>query len=554
MKLKTKNYYDFIYFFIVALTIGFSILYGNILEVNIGEYPQFMVFGGTIPLWAIILIPIGITCLYGYLIYIAYKSGMVNFSRKSLYFIVALASICLYMILIISFKDVTHAFGERAVPNGGPTLNEKIWSILAFYLSILMIYAFYSLLKRIKSSKTCINVLLIAIIGYVFAAIIYSLIAEQDVYKHFFENWLNLFEKNYFLKSWYGIGNVFGHTLYIGTVALIFLSILTKKYWLSIFSILFFPFIIMSMCRATMISTVILYLGMIIYLIYPAFKKSKWLGLTYISVLGVILLLVLLELFVFKNITFVYEGVTHPLKDIFDIIINRTNEQRANIIEMCYQNATLKDFIFGFGYGLSFLLPRTHGGYIYYMHNTYFEYIASGGLVYFIFILSFFAISIYKCLRLRKAKRSLCIFFFVLLLSQIIYGFFESIPIFACDFFGAVFAFFFVLIINNEYSEFINEEYHIVTLNPFGFKCNLDFDVIDDNNEIDSMQIESIKNEVLKMMKRDKVYNLKIALLSNTAEKELLKKQQENKELYERRYKSIYSIDENKYYILSNEL
>ena len=69
MKKKLKEYYDLIYFFIIFIAIGLSLVYGQILEANIGEFPMFMVFGGSLPLYAIILIHIVITLIYAFAIY-----------------------------------------------------------------------------------------------------------------------------------------------------------------------------------------------------------------------------------------------------------------------------------------------------------------------------------------------------------------------------------------------------------------------------------------------------------------------------------------------------
>lgn len=554
MKNKIKKYYDLIYFLVIFAAIGLSLVYGQILEANVGEYPPYMVFGEPLPLWAIILIPLGITILYAYSIYIAYKNSLIDFSKKSIAFIMTLVTMLFYMIVLVALKDNSHTFGTFLPPNNGPTVNERIFSICTFYLSILMVYAFYALIRRTKNSKLFINLILTGVVIFAFTAVIYSLATEMDKYKVVFSPEFNIFDKNYnggnWITSFYTIGNVFGHTCYCGALSFILLGILNKQKYIAFFSIVFLPFIYASACRASILATFFLFVILVFYMIYPCFKKSKILGHSYLGVLSVVLLLVLLELYVFQNITFVYQGETYPLKDVFEVVLSRMDSERISIVEMCYKNATLRDVIFGFGYGLHLLVPRTQGGYIYYMHNTFVEYFAIGGIFYTVFILGLFLISAYKCLRMFKQKTTLSVFFFTLILSQVAYGMFESIPVLTANFFGAVFGVYFFLIINLEYEDFIGEMNEVVTLDPFHTKFDLVFEVKDENNSIDKDKIASIKEGILLEMKEDKVYSLNITLLGEDESNKLLA----NNENLTRTYKSFYNEKENMYFLLSTRI
>lgn len=554
MKNKIKKYYDLIYFLVIFAAIGLSLVYGQILEANVGEYPPYMVFGEPLPLWAIILIPLGITILYAYSIYIAYKNSLIDFSKKSIAFIMTLVTMLFYMIVLVALKDNSHTFGTFLPPNNGPTVNERIFSICTFYLSILMVYAFYALIRRTKNSKLFINLILTGVVIFAFTAVIYSLVTETDKYKVVFSPEFNIFDKNYnggnWITSFYTIGNVFGHTCYCGALSFILLGILNKQKYIAFFSIVFLPFIYASACRASILATFFLFVILVFYMIYPCFKKSKILGYSYLGVLSVVLLLVLLELYVFQNITFVYQGETYPLKDVFEVVLSRMDSERISIVEMCYKNATLRDVIFGFGYGLHLLVPRTQGGYIYYMHNTFVEYFAIGGIFYTVFILGLFLISAYKCLRMFKQKTTLSVFFFTLILSQVAYGMFESIPVLTANFFGAVFGVYFFLIINLEYEDFIGEMNEVATLDPFHTKFDLVFEVKDENNSIDKDKIASIKEGILLEMKEDKVYSLNITLLGEDESNKLLA----NNENLTRTYKSFYNEKENMYFLLSTRI
>ena len=113
MKEKLKEYYDLIYFFIIFIAIGLSLVYGQILEANIGEFPMFMVFGGPLPLYAIILIPIVITLIYAFAIYIAYKNKLLELSRNGIIFISILVVMLIYMTFLIAFKDNSLVESEK---------------------------------------------------------------------------------------------------------------------------------------------------------------------------------------------------------------------------------------------------------------------------------------------------------------------------------------------------------------------------------------------------------------------------------------------------------
>ena len=553
MKQKIKNYYDLIYFLVLFVAIGLSLVYGQILEANIGEYPPYMVFGDPLPLWAIILIPLGISLLYAFSIYIAYKNSLIDFSKKSIAFIATLTTMFFYMVILVALKDNSHLFGYFTPPNNGPTINERIYSICTFYLSILMIYAFYALIRRTRNSKLFINLILIGVIIYALISVIYSLTTEMDKYKIVFSPEFNIFDKNYigdnWIKSFYTIGNVYGHTCYVGILSFIFLGILNKQKYLCFFSLIFTPFVYASACRASILSTFILLFILTIYLIYPCFKKSKVIGFSYLSVLLIVFILIFLELYVFKNIQFTYQGELYSLKDLLKVVLSRMDSERISIIEMCYQNATLRDVIFGFGYGLHLLVPRTQGGYIYYMHNTFVEYFATGGIFYSAFISTFFISSLYKCIKMFKKKTTLFFYFVAILMSQTAYGMFESIPVLVVNFFGAVFGVYFFLIINLEYQEFIGEMNEIQTLDPIHTNYVLEFEVKDENDSLTSKKINEVVDLVKAEMVNDKIYNLNVVLLGKLESEKMI---EENK--LTRTYKSFYNDETKEYFLLSTQI
>ena len=71
-----NKYFDIAYFTIIFIAIGLSLLYGQILEANIGQFSDFMVFGEPLSIGLIVSIPIIISFLYVVVIYIAYRNNI----------------------------------------------------------------------------------------------------------------------------------------------------------------------------------------------------------------------------------------------------------------------------------------------------------------------------------------------------------------------------------------------------------------------------------------------------------------------------------------------
>lgn len=461
MKEKLKEYYDLIYFFIIFIAIGLSLVYGQILEANIGEFPMFMVFGGPLPLYAIILIPIVITLIYAFAIYIAYKNKLLELSRNGIIFISILVVMLIYMTFLIAFKDNSHLYNPDFTRPNVPSINDRLFSIFTFYLSMLMIFAFYFLFKATKHLKLFLEIVLIGIILFALCSVIYSLATEMDDYIYIIKNGGFIdkdFSKDHWIKSFYGIGNVFGHTVYCGAITFLYLGYMVKKPWIGAFGLIFLPFALFSGSRASLISLIIFYAVYLIYLNYEIYKKNKKWGKIYFCVLFALILLFFLELFAFKNIKFEHDGKIVYLKDLIGMVFENMDETRFSIIRMVYKNANAIDFIFGLGYGLQFIVPRTYG-YFYYMHNTFVEYYATGGIFYLLFILFLLAIAFKHAFKSYKVMPYVFGLFISLVLSQLFYGMFESIPILVCDFFGAIFGMYIYL-----FPMIKDETHHLVSI------------------------------------------------------------------------------------------
>lgn len=454
MRIDSLSKKGFIYLTLIAIAVIASLIYGNMLDANIGSFKQYMYFGDNLPLWAIILIPICITALYVYIVLIAYRNGLLKMSKGHIAFIVLLCLMFVYMTIIISTKDLTHALGWYLPYDKSfyPTVNERTWSILSFYLSLTTIYAYFELVKPVKGFKGFFTFILVLIALYALSSIIYSLATEWDKYINF-AGFEDMYDKPYseIIKSFYGIGNVYGHTVYYGMIAVIIIGFLYRKYWTIAISLIYVPFIFYSNCRAAMLSTFALFTGLLLYFWIRCYSYSKkWFIIFTIFVLAIAVILIV-DLTCYSFIKFTLgNGTEISLKGLINEIIDNYIKNRLNIIQMTNDKMNIMDYLFGFGYGLAFIVPRTYGGLLYYYHNSLYEILMQGGLIYFIFIIGIYLYILYKVSKVcaRTEKFRLIGILLILSFSQLFYGLFESTPILFNDFYGGVLGVYLILLPN----------------------------------------------------------------------------------------------------------
>lgn len=467
MRVESSFKKGFVYLLLASVPIIFSTLYGQLMESNIGGFKDYGTFGSSMSLWLIILVPVLITIYYIALIGFATKSGLLKWNIKHASFLFILVLMVAYMSLIIATKDITHSFSPNFVnSNNLPTFNERLWSIFSFYLGLLTIYNILFLIRPVKGHRFFIALFCIGVIIFALSSIVYSLIAEWDKYVNF-EGFDDLYQKpgiSYVIKSFFDVANVFGHTVYLGILALVTLSFVFRKYYLVLFSLLLVPFIFYSNCRIALVGTFILYLAYFIYLWIRSFHYCRKLFyvLTIIFAIGLIVLAVDFTLYNFIKFE-LSDGSEVSLKKVVLDLVKTFYEKRIGILTMI--PVTSNDILFGFGYGLQFIVPRTYG-YYYYFHNAVYEIFMAGGLPYFIFYLAVFCIVFVKLIMvaIKKRKYNLLGLFLVILSAQIVYGLFESHVALFNNFTGLMLGIFLVAIPNME-AEFALNSYRPVYFN-----------------------------------------------------------------------------------------
>lgn len=439
----TSDIRGVIYLSLIGIAVLVSLLYGNMLDANIGEFPQYTVFGATLHISLIVLIPILITILYGYIIYLGKKYHLIKMSVYHFCFIMILLIMMIYMGTLIMTKDYTPYLGSEIEGSNilvglSPTINERLWSLFSFYLSLTNIYAFFVLIKPVKHYKGFFYFILTLLILFCFSAIIYSLIVEHDKMA-LFKDFSVIYNKEAWLDSFFGHTNVFGHLLFFGVLSFVALAFLTKKYIRILPSFLFTPFIVFSASRAAMMSTFIVYVSFFIYLYVRIYFKKKWIFYVISLLIFALFVILLVDGLIYNFIRLpINDNETISIYDLlYDVFISLVTK-RFNLIETILPIYRTIDYIFGFGYGISFLLCRTYNDQAYYIHNSFFEIYFQGGVPYVIFLMAFYVYVLYRVIRYTKKIKSFKILglFFVSSLSIFFYSLYESMPIFFNDFLG----------------------------------------------------------------------------------------------------------------------
>ena len=429
MKVDSSLKKGFIYLLLAIVPIVVSVIYGQLMVSNIGHFSDYGEIVFNLGLTGIILIPVVVTIYYIGLVIFGSKSGLIKWNIQQFSYILMFLAMLAYMAFITFTSDIRGSCNPGYVETHPDmvTLDERIWAFLSFYLGILTIYNFFCLIRPVKGFKQAIAIFCILFILFDIVMIAYSLITEWDKYVNF--EWFDdLYDKDYskVIKSFFTINNVFGHYTYFGIVALVTLSFVFRKYYLVIFSFLLLPFVLFSNSRIALVGTFVLYGAYFVYLWIRSFKYCRIIFyiLTGLIILGIIIILIDFNVYNFVKFE-MGNGTEVSLKKVFLDLWDSFVNKRLSIIRDI--PVTTSNVLFGFGYGLQFIIPRTYG-YCYYFHNSVYEIFMAGGVPYFIFTSIIFLIVFIKLIYVAKTKRKYNYLglFLVLIFAQSIYGLFES--------------------------------------------------------------------------------------------------------------------------------
>lgn len=451
MKVDSSLKKGFIYLLLAIVPIVVSVIYGQLMVSNIGHFSDYGEIVFNLGLTGIIVIPVVVTLYYIGLVIFGSKSGLIKWNIQQFSYILMFLTILAYMAFITFTSDIRGSCNPGYVGNHEvATLDERLRGFLSFYLGILTLYNIFCLIKPVKGFKQAIVLFCLVVLIFDLVMIAYSLATEWDKYVNF--EWFDdLYDKpslDKVIKSFFPIANVYGHYLYFGIISLVTLSFVFRKYYLALFSLLLLPFIFYSNCRIALVGSFVLYGCYFIYLWIRSFKYSRILFyiLTGVIVLGC--LIVAFDFYGYNFIKFEMEnGSEVSLKKLIFDLRETFLGKRLGIIDMI--PVTTNNIIFGFGYGNQFIIPRTYG-YYYYFHNAVYEIFMAGGLPYFIFTAILFLIVFVKLIKVAKRyhKYNYLGLFLVLVVTQSIYGLFESHVTIFNDLTGALLSVFILCIPN----------------------------------------------------------------------------------------------------------
>ena len=451
MKVDSSLKKGFIYLLLAIAPIVVSVIYGQLMVSNIGHFSDYGEIVFNLGLTGIILIPSLVTIYYIVLVIFGSKSGLIKWNIQQFSYILMFLAMLAYMAFITFTSDIRGSCNPGYIASHEvATLDERLWGFLSFYLGILTLYNIFCLIKPVKGFKQAIILFCLVVLIFDLVMIAYSLMTEWNKYVNF--EWFDdLYDKpslDKVIKSFFPIANVYGHYLYFGIISLITLSFVFRKYYLALFSLLLLPFIFYSNCRIALVGSFVLYGCYFIYLWIRSFKYSRILFYILTGVIVLACLIVAFDFYGYNFIKFEMEnGSEVSLKKLVFDLWETFLGKRLGIIDMI--PVTTNNIIFGFGYGNQFIIPRTYG-YYYYFHNAVYEIFMAGGLPYFIFTALLFLIVFVKLIKVAKRnhKYNYLGLFLALLVTQSIYGLFESHVTIFNDLTGAVLSVFILCIPN----------------------------------------------------------------------------------------------------------
>lgn len=504
MKVDSSFKKGFIYLLLAIVPIVVSVIYGQLMVSNIGHFSDYGEIVFNLGLTGIILIPSLVTIYYIGLVIFGSKSGLIKRNIQQFSYILMFLAMLAYMAFITFTSDIRGSCNPGYVANHEvATLDERLWGFLSFYLGILTLYNIFCLIKPVKGFKQAIILFCLVVLVFDFVMIAYSLMTEWDKYVNF--EWFDdLYDKpslDKVIKSFFPIANVYGHYLYFGIISLITLSFVFRKYYLALFSLLLLPFIFYSNCRIALVGSFVLYGCYFIYLWIRSFKYSRILFYILTGVIVLACLIVAFDFYGYNFIKFEMEnGSEVSLKKLVFDLWETFLGKRLGIIDMI--PVTTNNIIFGFGYGNQFIIPRTYG-YCYYFHNAVYEIFMAGGLPYFIFTAILFLIVFVKLIKVAKRnhKYNYLGLFLVLLVTQSIYGLFESHVTIFNDLTGAVLSVF-ILCIPNICANFeLNGRKYLYFNSEIQKTClNLSYEQLYAIAVTEDMQYQNVINFVQKLV------------------------------------------------------
>ena len=431
-RIKRKvNFRNVAYILILFLAILLGMLFGEVN--NAGG-----AFGSPFNTTSTVLFYLGILLTYAIAFYIAIRNKILRINNKFFIFLIFGIVILLYMSLVsLCTKFNNFPSGLNITPL------DRAKSIMDVSLSLLMAFSFFFLLPAFKEKDLAIKIFAILFIGFTIVMIIYSLSTEIDKYIEFINHpsFFTKYEQGVaqnWCYSFFTYGNVYGHVLFLCCLVVTLLSVVYKRRFIFLFNFILAVFILFSGSRTALLGFTVLCIVYGIYFLLHLYKRNK----IYFLILGMVflftLLLLIFEIFLFKTIKIhedvlvgenEYQTVTYTLEVLLYKFFYYV-EKRLDLYEMCIAYYNTTDYIFGIGYNLNDLVCRITSE-AFNFHNGYVEVFSAGGILLSLVYLFLIGYMVYKAIKIHKYFPKFTMFFFVSLLSYLVYQLGEAfIPLF----------------------------------------------------------------------------------------------------------------------------
>ncbi len=436
------NYKNVAYILILFLAVLLSMIFG---EINNSDSTNS--FGSNMGWAATICFYIGILLVYSVAYFIAIRNRLIDFKNwwTRAFFIVA-GVVLIYMTLVVSCMSYSD-FSPIKVEFINAL--DRVKSIMDVSLSIIMVFSFVYLIPNFKEKDLAIRIFCYIYLAFTLVTIIYSLATEIDVYGEILSDptfiTKSSSDNDYSsVRSWFYYQNVFGHVLFLACFVVLLLSFSYKKKRIVLFILIFALFIFVSSSRTALIGYILFRVVYIVYFFCSYFNKNRKVFYIGMGIIAALLILVILETFVFNFITVsedltTGETVTYTVKDVLIKMFDLYSQRIGLFTDVVDYGYSAVHYIFGLGYNINDLVIRKCLG-DFNFHVGYLEIYTYGGIFLVLVYLFMTGFLVYKVIKLPKENRDYIWYMIICAVPYLIYQFSEAFVPFANVFGGGIIA------------------------------------------------------------------------------------------------------------------
>lgn len=411
------------------------------ITVSLGPVSTFFNFGVTKILWRTF-----VAAIFGGYMLVAFIANQIRPNR-----LLIISSVFIFAIMlltpIINIASSTYQFTSldnysrltisTVVIGTSEVIAYYGNTVVSFVFFFALLYAMPLLIKETKNNKLVLYV----IIGIMFFLCLYSFITEPNKYGMILRGNINVYEND--IHSLFASKNAFGLFLYQAALIsgyLFFASLKNpdagypedekskkglKVMWFIL--MVFFMIVAFFTINKNSILALMVFVLFLVIVTFRDFKKHLKRNVIVLSIIGSGLLMFALIMFVpalqsvslFNKIYLLFSGAGTALSG------------RAQITNMFFEQFNSFHLFFGFGpylghYVYAWSLMTNSPAILYDLHNTYITIMGEGGIFYFAFYLGLLIFAGYKIYKLKEKNINIAIVCFGVLVSFLVYSFFES--------------------------------------------------------------------------------------------------------------------------------